>query len=147
MYRRFEINDYSNEFKITEIAPTSQHPMNWSGPVQRETAWAAATSQAVQPIVIKLLDGTVQEHVALNVFDLAAFEEAAYRGYVAYGYSMSDGGYYPIEREQWIKELRDETMRLGTAFDNLIEHHNDCRLSVKNSFGEYAFRLARSLAE
>src|SRR6266403_4905446 len=102
VYRRFEIDDYANEFVITEIQPTTQHPINWCGPVGWETAWASATSQAVQPIVVKLLDGTVNTHVALNEFNPIAFEHAASSGYVAYGHSMSDGYYAPIEFEQFV---------------------------------------------
>jgi hypothetical protein len=149
MYRRFEINDYSDEFVITEIQPTAQHPINWCGPVQWETAWAWATSQAVQPIVVKRLDGTVHTHVALNEFNMDSFEQAAYHGYVAYGYSMSDGGYYPIEREQFVADLRRDAASFmeDDTYRNPIMDYNDCRLAVKNSFGEYAARRARSLVK
>lgn len=148
-YRRFDVNDRENEFVITELEPTTRHPINWTGPVTRETAWKMATAQAVQPIVIKLLDGTVQTHAALNEFDLHNFELFAYLGYVGYGCSMTDGAYHPISQAQYVDELRRDAvsfMENGFA-ENPITDYNDCRLAVKNSFGEYASRLVRSLVK
>jgi hypothetical protein len=133
-YRCFKVTETDEQVTITEIEPKNLHPMNWSGlgESSREGAWAFATARG-KAITFVSRDGIRTE--LGPVFDPRAFERAAYQGYVAYGYSMSDGYYAPIEFEAWVRDLRKSP-------EHELSRRNDVAPSVKAALPLYLAALA-----
>lgn len=134
MYRRFTTSVDPKHFVITEREPTDRHPMNWGleegsdfygrilFPTSREGAWDRAREQEL-PVLVVLLSGEIKSLGV--VFDCDVFERACYRGYVSYGYSMSDGYYAPIRFESWVQTFRADP-------EGTLRHGNDAWNSCKD---------------
>jgi hypothetical protein len=140
LYRRFEVAHMASECRIIEHQPSEVHPMNWGfaramdgrhyPAHSREAAWASARSQD-KPVVVECLG---EEPMNLGVvFDVEAFERAAYGGYVSYGHSMSDGYYAPLSFESWAASARKDMARE-------LAGSNDAALHVKESLPTYLER-------
>ncbi len=152
-YRRFEVTTGPDALLITEIEPTTRHPMNWiDGSATVEGAWERARSQHL-PIFVETLEGGMAE--LGTGFDPQAFERAVYSGYVGYGYSMTDGYYSPLDFEAWVYHFRQAVRGalariLGKAGDTAalvrddVFLHNDTSNYVKVALAEYTKRLAHS---
>jgi hypothetical protein len=133
-YRCFSITETAELFTITEIAPTTSHPMNWNGwsEATRENAWAFAQARGKHTVFVGQ-DGSVKDCGV--PFSPQQFEQAAYRGHVAYGCSMTDGYYAPESFETWVKVLRQHPAEV-------IANHNDSPESVKAALPKYLEALA-----
>ncbi len=152
-YRRFEVTTGPDTFLITEVEPTTRHPMNWiDGKATVEGAWERARSQHL-PIFVETLEGGMAE--LGTGFDPKAFERAVYSGYVGYGYSMTDGHYAPLDFEAWVYHFRQAVRGalariLGNGDDTAalvrddVFLHNDTPNYVKAALAEYTKRLAHS---
>lgn len=150
-HRRFEVTTGPDAFLITEVEPTTKHPMNWiDGAATVEGAWERAQSQHL-PVFVETLEGGMKELGA--GFNPQAFERAVYSGYVGYGYSMTDGHYAPLDFEAWVhhfrKEVRGALARiLGKTGDAAalvrddVFLHNDTPNYVRAALAEYTRRLA-----
>jgi len=133
-YRCFIVEETTDLVTITEVEPRNSHPMNWSGSREttREGAWAFAQARGKNTVFVGR-DGSRKE--LGRVFDPRAFERAAYHGYVAYGHSMSDGYYAPIDFEAWVESLRKFP-------EHELNHQNDVPESVKAALPLYQQALA-----
>jgi hypothetical protein len=102
--RQFKITEGSDQFSIREVAPTNLVSLDYRDQtVSREGAWQAASVQ-LAPVVFFGLDDTVR-HLGV-VFNPERYERAAYQGYVAAGYVMTDGYYAPLQFETWLANFR-----------------------------------------
>lgn len=158
IYRQFHVITSAAQFIIRESGETTRHPINWTGEVTREGAWAAATSQAVLEIAVLATGQPTKTYAASEVFNPVNFEDAAYSGYVGYGLSMTDGHYAPIGREIWIRAFRKEVL---AAADQILTdaahgvelavskvwYSNDASRAVKSSLAVYAARLVAATAK
>lgn len=155
-YRRFRtsseivVETGEERYLLVEVEGTDKAPLNWTdGLVTEKGAWDRARSQAL-PVVAIPLHGDVK-HLGL-VFHPRAFEKAAYRGYVSYGISMTDGTYHPEAFETWVKNFRrevsegaDDIIGLldGPSPEMMLLHdkvwgRNDASNDVKCALGAYA---------
>lgn len=128
--RHFKITEGPEALLITQVEEESV------GTYSDRAAWAHARSQG-RPVFVETFDGGMQEFGV--VFDIEKFENAAYQGYVAYGFSMSDGIYYPIDRKTWIASFRKDALNgldAKSAF-----YGNDAGESVRQSYDLYKERL------
>jgi hypothetical protein len=130
--RRFAVETDGERIYLREVEPTFAFPLNWgmTEGLTREAAWNWIRSQD-KPVTAECLS---QEPLDLGVvFDVEAFERAAYGGYVSYGYSMSDGHYGPLDFEAWASHARkDMTRELAGS--------NDAAPHVKASLPTYLER-------
>jgi hypothetical protein len=108
--RAFTVATVDGTFVITEVAPVEHSTMIGAfsakapyGHHTRDAAWTAAKRQAL-PVVAVLADGSARDLGV--VFDPDAFEQAAYQGYVSYGFSMTDGYYAPSTFDSFVYGLR-----------------------------------------
>jgi len=101
------VENTNNEFQVRVAGRFDIHPINWSPFDEGYNVVAIQYQAAIQPLPVVFLDedGTRHEHGVQ--FSPAAFERAAYGGYVAYGISMTDGHYAPIDFEAWVKSFRE----------------------------------------
>lgn len=103
--RRFAVETDGARIYLREVVSTFAFPLNWSGRegLTREGAWSYVRAQD-KPVTTECLG---EEPMDLGVvFDVEAFERAAYAGYTSYGRSMSDGYYAPICFEHWVISFR-----------------------------------------
>lgn len=154
---RAEVSQDGTRFEITKVGTTTKAPINWTGlggETTREGAWKRAQSQH-RPVVFcdATAEADTNDLMELGVvFDPRAFEQAVYQGYVAYGHSMSDGYYAPIQFESWVKTFRSFVRRNTTSLkeagpicDKTIErafHNNDAPKHIRPALVIYAARLA-----
>lgn len=132
----FVIKEREQEFKLGgETAGYSAS--------KKIVAWNAARSQHL-PVRVEKLNGETTE--LGNVFDPREFERAAYRGYVAYGLSMTDGHYAPHTFEQWVIHFRKSVLA-DDASNATVWAENDAPAYVKNALMLYATQLQRATAE
>jgi hypothetical protein len=155
---RAEVSQDGRRFEVTKIGTTTRHPMNWSaigGETSRNGAWQAARQQHLPVVYCDASTGAETNELMEfgEVFDPRAFEQAAYSGYVAYGHSMSDGLYYPLQFESWVAHFRSEvlanaeTMKAyalaphNLSYADAIWTGNDLSDSVRTALPVYAERL------
>jgi hypothetical protein len=130
-YRCFTVETTEDVTTIAEIEPRNDHPMNWSGLYSRENAWVVAGIYGL-PTVFVGRDGSTKDLGV--VFNPAAYERAAYGGYVGYGLSMTDGHYAPIDFDAWVKSFR--------KFPEFGQ--NDASKAVKAALPKYIAALAQA---
>ncbi|MFI6909761.1 hypothetical protein ACIBKY_51460 [Nonomuraea sp. NPDC050394] len=137
-YQRYTAAHTGTRFVITEIEPTNRDPKSWWMESPYALTYEAALTQAAtqdQPVRVHHRDGITE--LLGDLFEPAAFEQAAYSGYVAYGLSMSDGYYAPISFDAWV-----HTFRSGPELT-----FNNCDPYVKASLATYQRHLAAQAAK
>lgn len=156
-YRRFttKLRTVGSEpmFVITEIEPTTRHPLNWTdGSKTREGAWESAQTQ-IHHALATTADG--KETDLGYVFSPEVFERAVYGGYIGYGLSMTDGYYAPIDFEAWVRGFRKTVFAnaerlmaadydLSQAHRDKIFSHNDTPAWVCEGLQTYAYELVKA---
>lgn len=103
---KFNTRD-SNEFRVTVVGRFDTQPSTWSPYTEGYNLAAIRYQAAIQPRPVVFLDENNNRHDHGVQFSPEAFERAAYGGYVAYGISMTDGHYAPIDFEAWVKSFRE----------------------------------------
>lgn len=133
-------------FVITKVGETTKHPMNWIDfKLTKRGAWNAARAQNLPIYIVDSLAGETKE--LGEVFDPRAFEQAAYVGYVGYGYSMSDGYYAPLKFESWVVHFRASVLNAdipqteAECLAHNVWNGNDAADYIRPALGEYARRL------
>lgn len=104
-YTAYQVTITDSEFQVKVAGRHTSHPMNWMS-LDGYSIDRVKQAAAIQllPVVFIDEDGTRHEHGVQ--FSAEAFERAAYRGYVSYGISMTDGYYAPISFDVWVKNFR-----------------------------------------
>ena len=107
-YAAYRVTVTNTEFQVKVTGRHTSHPMNWSVFTEGHSLEGVKQQAATQvlPVVFIEQDGTRHEHGVQ--FSSEAFERAMYRGYVAYGRSMTDGYYAPMDFETWVKIFRSD---------------------------------------
>lgn len=103
---KFNTRD-SNEFRVTVAGRFDTQPSAWSPYTEGYNLAAIRYQASIQPRPVVFLDEDNNRHEHGIQFSAAAFERAAYGGYIAYNLSMTDGHYAPIDFEAWVKSFRE----------------------------------------
>lgn len=117
-YTAYQVTVTETAFEVSVKGHTTSHPLNWScvDGLSLERVKDAAAEQAL-PVVFIDEQGSRHDHGIQFTAD--AFERAAYRGYAAYGYSMTDGHYAPVAFDAWVvsfREFTEENLRRENDF-------------------------------
>jgi len=101
---KFTVSD--TEFQVKVAGRHERHPLNWSSYEEGYSLEGVRYQAAIQHLPVVFIDEDGTRHGHGVQFTAGAFERAAYRGYIAYGVSMTDGHYAPVDFEAWVTDFR-----------------------------------------